>query len=486
VAAARRDLAPELVVATAVVALGAGLRFFRLGFQSLWFDELFSVVYSRSGTTVAAIVERYAADVHSPVYPVVLHLWLRLLGDGDVAARSLSAVCGALGIVVVAIATRRLLGGRCAVIAALLTAVNAYHIAYSQEARSYAMVFVFAMVATVAQMVAVEHPVARNTVIWGVAVALAFYVHYFALVLFAGQVVAAAIVLVVRRDGWRSYASLGVATLTVAAAMLPWLAPFLRVARFEQYWPAVPEPWFFIDYFHGYFGRSLALSLLVAVLLASLPLLLRRQPGESDDQARRLRARAILLGLTVGLALAIAYVRSVLVVPMLVDRFTFVLLPAVLLLVAIALSRLRPAALRIAVVGVVTALSLANLALTGYYTEPRKEQWREATAWVVRHPEFDADADVVLAIYAPGFQYYADRQRPGVTIDEATPEAVLALLDRDPAPPALWLLTARRAELPAESGDLLRRRFEQTDRAGFIATRAERWERGPGPEADRR
>ena len=90
----------EVVALAAIIAVGAALRFLRLTFQSLWFDELFSVVFSRSSLTVAEIIERYAVDVHPLGYPLLLHGWLRIFGDGDLAARSLSVVCGVAGIVV--------------------------------------------------------------------------------------------------------------------------------------------------------------------------------------------------------------------------------------------------------------------------------------------------------------------------------------------------------------------------------------------------
>ena len=47
----------EVVAVSAIVLGGAALRCLRLTFQSLWFDELFSVVFCRSDIPVAAIIE---------------------------------------------------------------------------------------------------------------------------------------------------------------------------------------------------------------------------------------------------------------------------------------------------------------------------------------------------------------------------------------------------------------------------------------------
>ena len=478
----------EVVAVSAIVLGGAALRCLRLTFQSLWFDELFSVVFSRSDLTVAAIIEKYAGDVHPLGYPLLLHGWLRIFGDGDLAARSLSVVCGVAGIVVLWWVARRLGGPRLGLIAGLLVAVTAYHIAYSQETRSYALVFVLAALSYLALLLFIDAPGWRTALAFGLIVAIAFHVHYYALVMFFGQMVAAVGVFFVRDRDRHALRFVILPGAVVALAMLPWLGPFLRVAGFDRYWPAVPEPWFFVGYFRTYFGDNPILSAVLAGVLIALPFLLKTRTEEDPaDEIIPLRTAAVVLAVSVAASLAVAYARSVLAVPMLIPRFTIVLLPAILLLVAVALSSIRPDRLRVGVVAAVIALSVGDLALGGYYTEPRKEQWREAAAWVLDDPRFDPEADAVLALYSPGFQYYADRRGAGVEIEEATAANLRRVLDEDRAePPVIWLLLARGTEPPEEFMRLLGETCRRTGGVDLISARAQRWEtRGtaPAPEA---
>jgi hypothetical protein len=128
----------------------------------------------------------------------------------------------------------------------------------------------------------------------------------------------------------------------------------------------------------------------------------------------------------------------------------------------------------------VVALSLADLALGGFYTEPRKEQWREAAAWVLDDPRFDPAADAVLALYSPGFQYYFDQREESVEIEEATAANLRKVLDRDRTEPAvIWLLLARGTEPPEEFMRLLGETHRRTDGVDLISTRAQRWEARP-------
>lgn len=468
---------PELATISAIIFGGAALRSYRLTFQSLWFDELFSVVFSRSSLAVSEIIEKYAGDVHSIGYPVLLHFWLWIFGDNDLSARSLSAAWGVIGIAAIYLVARRIGGPRLALFAALLVSINAYHIAYSQEARSYALVFVFAALSYLALLVFVDAPDWRSAAVFGATVAITFHIHYYALVMFFGQVVAAALVLGLVLKKWHELKFLVVAGGVVALGMLPWIGPFLRVAGFDRYWPAVPDPWFFAGYLHIYFGENSVLSLAFAGLLIALPFLLKPREGEMKDGEVDLPGSwAAVLAISVGASLAVAYARSVLAVPMLIPRFTFVLLPAIFLLLALAITRIRPLMIRAGVAIAVVVVSLANLAFSEYYTLPRKEQWREAAWWVLDHPRFDPASDPILALYAPGFRYYADQHTPQSDVREATLENLRQSLADGRTPPAIWVLLARGTDPPLGFRALLEERFHLTARAEFLSTGAELWE----------
>ena len=470
------------VAMAVVILLGATLRMYQLSFQSLWFDELFSVIFSHPNVSLADIVETYTQLIHDhPLgYPVMLHGWMVIFGDGEIAARSLSVICGVAGIAVVFLVGRRIGGTTLGLIAALLTSVNAFHIAYSQEARSYALVFVVAALSYGALVALVENPTWRTALVYGTTVGVAIHIHYWALVMFFGQIVAASFVMLLRRVRLRDWWPLLMAMGVVAIALVPWIGPLLRVAQVDSHWTPAPKVLFFTGYFHTYFGKNLVLSLGMGGLLLALPWFLRPAAADDDDcRLGSLRTAALVLSVSVAISLASAYVRSLLMVPMLNARFTFVLLPAFLLLVAIALTRLRPPALRTGLTAVLVLVSLANLVISEYYSRPRKEQWREAVAWVLTDPRFDPSKDRGLAIYSRGFQYYVDRQIVDFRFEEATTEILRGLLDEDPKPPAIWLLRGRSFKPSEEFSALLRRSYVRTDRSGFIKTRVERWERKP-------
>ncbi len=177
----------------AVVALGAVLRSWRLGAQSLWYDEWLTAEATSGG--VRDLVRHVATrEGITPPYFAVMWVWARLFGDGEAALRSFSVVVG-VATVPLAYAIARELGQqrRVARAAALLVAVNPMLIWYSQEARPYSLLaFVGAatLLATVRLDRSGRH---RDVVVWGLVAAGAVAVHYFAVFLVVGEGVALAV-----------------------------------------------------------------------------------------------------------------------------------------------------------------------------------------------------------------------------------------------------------------------------------------------------
>jgi len=71
-----------------VLFLGFLLRVFRLGDQSIWYDEGVSLYLAQQ--TPGQIIRHTAGDIHPPLYYLVLHVWTSVVGDSEFAAAFLS------------------------------------------------------------------------------------------------------------------------------------------------------------------------------------------------------------------------------------------------------------------------------------------------------------------------------------------------------------------------------------------------------------
>ncbi|MCS6964104.1 glycosyltransferase family 39 protein [Thermoflexus sp.] len=116
-----------------LLGLAFGLRVYRLGAASFWYDEAFSIDLARNQVW-------QPLEAHPPLFYLALRLWMTLTGPSEFAARFLSALAGTLTVALFAAAVARI--GRSPIartVALGLAATLPFWIWESRETRMYAM-----------------------------------------------------------------------------------------------------------------------------------------------------------------------------------------------------------------------------------------------------------------------------------------------------------------------------------------------------------
>jgi mannosyltransferase len=121
----------------AIVVLGAGA--YALDFQSLWTDEIFSLMIADPTLAFRQFRGRVLADTHPPVYYMVLRWSSFAFGQSEIAARAPSVLFGVLTVCAAAILPGASLSRSYRVALPLLLAVSPGGVWYTREARSYAL-----------------------------------------------------------------------------------------------------------------------------------------------------------------------------------------------------------------------------------------------------------------------------------------------------------------------------------------------------------
>ena len=150
----------------ALVVLSFALRFHQLGLHSLWSDELYSVAtitqvggdqpwyaYKAKNLPDLRLADSFltwkAAESSPPLFEGLLWVWTQVFGLSEFAVRSMGALLGALTPLVFFFGLRRPLGVVPALLGAFVFAVAPSAVAYSQEARGYALLMFLATLAAV-------------------------------------------------------------------------------------------------------------------------------------------------------------------------------------------------------------------------------------------------------------------------------------------------------------------------------------------------
>jgi mannosyltransferase len=142
-ASARAANASQAPCALAVAAVSLALGLYQLGQPSLWIDESF---------TARAMNFSYAqlAHEHHWLYYTLMKPWVAVAGTSEIALRLPSVLAGAAACALLVPFGDRLLGRPVGAIAGLVLALNAFVVQWSQQARSYSLVLLGAVVATMA------------------------------------------------------------------------------------------------------------------------------------------------------------------------------------------------------------------------------------------------------------------------------------------------------------------------------------------------
>jgi uncharacterized membrane protein len=339
-----------------VVVVGIVLRFWTR--SDLWLDEALTVNVARLPLHRLPTALRH--DGAPPFFYVLLHFWTAMFGTSDVAVRALSGAFGVVALPLMWLAGRRVggpvRGGITSLAALVLLASSPFAVRYSTEARMYSLVVVLVLLG----YLALDRALAATTirlgplVAVGLLTALLLYTHYWSLYLLAVVV----IVLILRAA--RSTGGTRRTTLAALAAMagggllfVPWLpalvfqlrhtgTPWADPASFSAMVNAVSE-------FAGgrsSTGRALGLTFFA---LAGFGLLGAAIDGHRIEVDLRTRPWARRVALVTSATLALAITVGLVSRSTFSSRYTSVVYPLFVLLVALGVAVLADRRIRTAV-----------------------------------------------------------------------------------------------------------------------------------------
>ncbi len=168
----------QILISLTIV--GFILRFYNLGFNSLWLDEATTFNWSKRGFFEIWEISR-SADFHPPLFHWIEHLML-VFGQSEFVLRAAPALLGILTIPVFYLIGKELHDKNVGIISAALLTFSYFGIFYSQEAYSYSLVlFVFSLV-ILFYLLALRTDNLTCWVLFGIISAIAFWTHYYVFV----------------------------------------------------------------------------------------------------------------------------------------------------------------------------------------------------------------------------------------------------------------------------------------------------------------
>jgi uncharacterized membrane protein len=167
----------------AILALSLILRLYRLDFQSLWIDEVLTVI-SSEGSLSEVITQTEINTNILPLYYVIVNGFLQI-AETDFMARLPSVLFGVLSIVFFYLFVKNWLDNKTALTGALLMGISPFHLWYSQEARPYMLFLCLALLSIwLLQLILQNNREKWIIPLFIVVTAASFYTHLIAISLF--------------------------------------------------------------------------------------------------------------------------------------------------------------------------------------------------------------------------------------------------------------------------------------------------------------
>ena len=443
---------PWLILA--IVALAAFLRFFNLGSESIWLDEAFSV--HAAETSLASIVQKsISADVHPPLYNLLLHFWVLIFGQSEAAVRSLSACFGIISVLLLYKVGRVLFDRQVGLIASILMAISAFSIAYSQETRAYCLLLLLTLISflILIKILKADKPGKIHLFFYSLTNIVLCYTHIFGLFVVGAQVL---YFLLFRRRYTKSQLTFWGAQAVTLVGFSPWV--YVLVTKTFQdsiqslNW--IPEPSFQIVARSlgslsgaGYLWLPLGVLLMLVLLFLCLagmfysPKAQQQRASEVPQQSTKpmslatslAEPRTALLLIWFFFPLIISLILSFAIRPIFVSRYLIEITPALYLLAARGIDNIDSSvASRTARKNAATF----TLGLYNYYAHPHKAQWGEATNFI----EQESRAGDIVVIYPDYDQLPFNYYRKGDTEITVMPFEVIENGEPITSKERLWLV----------------------------------------------
>jgi len=410
------------------------LRIYRAQDQSVWGDELYSVMYANMGLADIIRFNLRALDPQAPLFYLLLKLWVTVAGQTELALRMPSILGGVVLVPAVYVLGRYLVGGLAGLLAAVILAVNPFHVWYAQEVRTYSITVLLTTLSTLLflRVLRGEHSWRLGSAYIAVT-SLSIYSHYFSLLIVIFQMVAFVLVGVRRGAPGRFWA------LCLGGLFLPYLPWIKQAAGLILTYPAWRPnmtDWeltsrLFRFFNIGWFieGELTPWILAGFAILGMAGVVAHIALGAAFRAYFQAREALILLLLYLGIPflLAIVYYR-------LTGRFLFqeryfiIITPAYYLLVANGLTALRRVSPALLAGGLIFILASQAYALGNYYYLPQytRADYRAVAAFVQAREQPDDIAVTMGDLVTAGFTHYYKGSMPVVNFGFGVPDGDIA------------------------------------------------------------
>ncbi|WP_116790190.1 glycosyltransferase family 39 protein [Flavobacterium psychrotrophum] len=398
-------------ILTVIMVLAVFLRFFRLDFQSLWMDEIYTLLITDPSKGLKEFVSSIEATEGFPyMYYFVLRGFYAILGYSSLVARIPSAIAGVAAVYVVYLFVKHIYNKNAGLIAALLLAVNEFHIHFSQEARSYSIYAFLVLLSFYRLSVLIKQLSLKNTLWYALSVALVLNISFFGAINIVSQFFILALVFAYApKEERKQIFSYGAITAAIAlVSFLPNYRILKNMMAIKSFWLGPPQPDSLKNMFYIFLGEfEITIFIFSTLIIYYFFCVFKKQdtPATTNTfSANKDRYSFTLLISWFAIFIAGMYLKSYTGTSVVLDRYFISIMPVAVIVIAIAIAKISGKMVRTAIVVSIFTFTLLNiLYIKKVYTSVYKSQYREVATYILHNNKAH---DPVYTSLAQMYSYY--------------------------------------------------------------------------------
>ncbi len=343
-------------------------RFKGLTSQSYWLDEIWSAYISKPDRSFISMYSEVSKDVHPPLFQIILWGWYHIVGFNEYAGRFLSAIFGSLSVLAIFFLGKELFNKEIGLYASIIASVNWFLVYYSQEVRSYSLLFLMSIISYTYLVKMLNKHSKTNIFLYLISTICLMYTHFFGLIIIATQMfVVIYYVYKEENEKKRLVVLASIIAMVFIVALLPLLPQIMAKASLKSFWISKPTSTFILSYMDNYVKNKYLEGIFLLTSLFAISYLFTKKYIRS--------IRILFIWIILGFLLP--YIRSITATPILTDRNTIIIIPALILLISYGIFLLKDRILKICTLVLILILSIYQLSASNYHQKNDYQQWRE-------------------------------------------------------------------------------------------------------------
>lgn len=373
-----------------ILLISAILRIYKINFQSLWMDEIYTMNISNPDNSFGTIIKEVNNREGFPyLYFILLKILHSVFGYTPFISRGLSVLFGVLSVYLIAKLGEKLYTKQAGLFAALLLAFSEYGIYISQDARPYTFYLFTILLTYYFLIIYVKDISKKNAIRYGLALGLMLNVNFFSILNVLSQ---GAILLlfyfIVEKNHRNNYIKHSLITTFITFILfVPNIYKLYLLTKIESFWIPAPTNESITLILKEFIGNSeitgflfLCVFMFFIISIFQTKEILTIKDVSKD---KKLFAFLILLSWSF-LFFIVIYLKSYLHTSLFLARYLTSLLPVIILIFGIGLDMIKNKVVKITFCFVlITFIFFNHTVVRGYYKAPNKTQFREASQLII-------------------------------------------------------------------------------------------------------